>query len=151
VQEKPESCDEALSAPSGPMMEDDMTSVAIDLPLMYADHHVVEVRRILLETPGVETVNASSAFQVVKIEFDPDKTSEDALKQILDENGYLGDLQVPLESGEPAVGSDGDSYFRHSAAYEAAGTDISFGQEITGSGRPLWPCPGMGSAQTMDE
>ena len=72
-----------------------MTSVVIDVPLMYADHHVVEVRRILFEIPGVEAVNASSAFQVVKIEYDPDKTSEDALKQILDENGYLGDLQVP--------------------------------------------------------
>jgi copper chaperone CopZ len=151
VQEKPESCDEALSVPSGRMMEDDMTSVAIDVPLMYADHHVVEVRRILFEVPGVETVDASSAFQVVKIGYDPDKTSEDVLKQILDENGYLGDLQVPLESGKPAVGSDGETYFRHSAAYETAGTVISFGQEITASGRPLWPCPGMGAPPTTDE
>ena len=121
-----------------------MTSVAIDVPVMYADHHVVEVRRILFEVPGVEAVDASSAFQVVKIEYDPDKTSEDILKQILDENGYLGDLQVPLESGKPAVGSDGDTYFRHTAASKAAGKAISFGQEIAASGRPLWPCPGMG-------
>ncbi len=128
-----------------------MTSVVIDVPLMYADHHVVEVRRILVESPGVNAVDASSAFQVVKIEYDPDKTSEDALKQILDENGYLGDLQVPLESGKPAVGSDGDAYFRHSAAHEAAGSDLSFGQEIAASGKPLWPCPGMGPAPTRDE
>ncbi|MDH5565165.1 MAG: heavy-metal-associated domain-containing protein [Myxococcales bacterium] len=128
-----------------------MTSVKIDLPIMYADHHVVEVRRILLEVPGVEAVDASSAFRVVKIEYDPNKTSEDALKQVLDANGYLGDLQVPLESGKPAVGSNGATYFRHTAAYEAVGTVISFGQEIPASGRPLWPCPGMGSAPTMDE
>ncbi len=128
-----------------------MTSVAIDVPVMYADHHVVEVRRILFEVPGVEAVDASSAFQVVKIEYDPDKTSEDVLKQILDKNGYLGDLQVPLESGKPAVGSDEETYFRHTAAYEAAGPTISFGQEIAASGRPLWPCPGMGPAPTKDE
>ena len=128
-----------------------MTSVAIDVPLMYADHHVIEVRRILLEAPGVNAVNASSAFHVVKIEYDPDKTSEDALKQILDEHGYLGELEVPLESGKPAVDSDGDAYFRHSTVHESAGTAVSFGQEITASGRPLWPCPGMGPTTTRDE
>ena len=128
-----------------------MTSVIIDLPVMYADHHVVEVRRILFEVPGVEEVDASSAFQVVKIDFDPDKTSEDIIRQILGNNGYLGDLEVPRESGLPAVGSDGHTYFRHTAAYEAAGATISFGQEIAASGRPLWPCPGMSVPQKIDE
>jgi copper chaperone CopZ len=132
-------------------MEDDMTSVTIEVPIMYADHHVVEVRRILFEIPGVETVDASSAFQFVKIEYDPDKTSEDIIKQILDQNGYLGDLQVPLESGQPAVGGDGETWFRHTAAYKVTGTEISFGQEITASQRPLWPCPGMGARPKMDE
>ena len=128
-----------------------MATVAIDLPLMYADHHVVEVRRVLLGAPGVKGVVASSAFQVVQVEYDPDQASEDDLKQILDENGYLGDLQVPMESGKPAVGSDGETYFRHTAAYESAGTTISFGQEIAAPGRPLWPCPGMGTSPTTDE
>jgi copper chaperone CopZ len=128
-----------------------MTSVAIDVPRMYADHHVIEVRRILLQVPGVAAVDASSAFRAVKIEYDPDKTSEDALKKLLDDSGYLGDLEVPLETGKPAIGSGEEAYFRHSAAYESVGPAFSFGQEITSSGRPLWPCPGMGPAQTMDE
>jgi len=128
-----------------------MKSVVIDVPAMYADHHVVEVRRILFEVAGVKAVDASSAFQVVKIEFDPDRTSEDALEQVLDENGYLGGLQTALESGKPAVGSDEPTYFRHTANYPAAGPAISFGQEIIASGRPLWPCPGMKPAPTMDE
>ena len=128
-----------------------MTSVTIDLPAMYADHHVVEVRRILFEIPGVKAVDASSAFQVVKVEYDPEKTSEDILKQILDENGYIGGLQIPVESGKPAVGSDGETYFRHTAAYEAAGTALSFGQEIATSARPLWPCPGMGTPPQTDD
>jgi copper chaperone CopZ len=128
-----------------------MTSVAFDVPRMYADHHVVEIRRILLEAPGVEAVDASSAFRAVKIEFDPDKTSEDALKKLLDDSGYLGNLEVPLETGKPAIGSGDEAYFRHSAAYEAVGADLSFGQEITASQKPLWPCPGMRPAPTMDE
>jgi len=143
LRENPESRDEALSVPRGSNTEDDMTSVVIDVPAMYADHHVIAVRRILFEVPGVEEVDASSAFQVVKVGFDPDKTSEDIIRQILGASGYLGDLEVPVESGLPAVGSGGDTYFRHTAAYEAAGATISFGQEIATSGRPLWPCPGM--------
>ena len=128
-----------------------MKRLVIDVPMMYADHHVVEVRRILLEDSGVGTVNASSAFHVVEVSFDPEKTSEEALRSKLDDAGYTGELQVPSESGQPAVGRNGDAYFRHTAAYESVGTVISFGQEIVSSGRPLWPCPGMAPAPTMDE
>ncbi|MEE9582729.1 MAG: heavy-metal-associated domain-containing protein [Acidimicrobiia bacterium] len=128
-----------------------MMSLTFDVPAMYADHHVVEVRRILFEVPGVETINASAAFQVVQIEYDQEKTSEDVLKQTLNEAGYLGELLIPTESGEPAVGGDGTTYFRHTATVEAAGNTVSFGQEISVVGRPLWPCPGMGPAPTIDE
>jgi copper chaperone CopZ len=128
-----------------------MKRVVFDVPMMYADHHVVEVRRILLEDPGVDGVNASSAFHVVEVSFDPEKTSEEALRSKLDDAGYTGELQVPSESGQPAIGRNGDAYFRHTAAYESVGTVISFGQEIVSSGRPLWPCPGMAPAPAMDE
>jgi len=127
-----------------------MTSVALDVPAMYADHHVVEVRRILSGIPGVETINASSAFQVVRVEFDPEKTSEEALRQQLDEVGYFNDLPGPAETGEPAAGREG-TYFRHSAAYESAGTAVAFQQDIGTTGRPLWPCPGLGPVPTMDD
>jgi len=127
-----------------------MTSITIDVPVMYADHHVVEVRRLLFEIPGVDAIDASSAFQVVEIEYDPEKTSEEVLKQTLDDAGYLGDLSLPAESGQPAVGRDGTTYFRHTAAYETAGTPVAFGQEIISVGRPLWPCPGMVPGPTMD-
>ena len=128
-----------------------MNRFVIDVPMMYADHHVVEVRRILLADSGVGTVNASSAFHVVEVSFDPEKTSEDALRSSLEEAGYCGALETPLESGQPAIGRDGDAYFRHTAAFESVGTVISFGQEIVASGRPLWPCPGMAPAQSIDE
>jgi len=132
-------------------MENEMASVTFDVPAMYADHHVTEVRRILLAIPGVEEVNASSAFQVVEIDYDPEKTSEDILRQALDDHGYLGDLQIPVESGKPAIGSDGKTYFRHTAAYKATGTQISFEQGINTSGRPLWPCPGMGARAKLND
>jgi copper chaperone CopZ len=128
-----------------------MTSLTVDVPAMYADHHVVEVRRILFEIPGVETISASSAFHVVEIQYDPGKTSEDVLTRTLDEAGYLGELPVPAESGQPAVGYEATTYFRHTAAVETAGNTVSFGQDIARAVRPLWPCPGMGPARTMDE
>jgi hypothetical protein len=118
---------------------------------MYADHHVVEVRRILSEISGVEAITASSAFRVVEVEYDADKTSQDALTTALDGAGYLGELPIPAESGEPAVGRESTTFFRHTAAVETAGNTVSFGQEITHTGRPLWPCPGMGPAQQIDE
>lgn len=128
-----------------------MASVTVDVPGMYADHHVVEVRRILFEVPGVTAIDASAAFRLVEIEYEPEKTSEDVLGRTLDQAGYLEDLLTPTESGQPAVGRDGTTYFRHTAAVEAAGSVISFGQEIVTAGRPLWPCPGMGTRRSMDE
>ncbi len=130
-----------------------MKKLVLDVPAMFGDHHVLEVRRILTGFPGVETVLASSAFRAVEIEFDPARTSEDDLRASLEEAGYLGDLLVPVEGGKPVLRGDGNggAYFRHSSAYETAGPTITFGQEIPSSGRPLWPCPGMGPVRTVDE
>ena len=47
-----------------------MEKTHITVPAMYGDHHVLEVRRILLALPGVAEVNASSCFQVVEVSYD---------------------------------------------------------------------------------
>jgi copper chaperone CopZ len=125
-----------------------METATFDLPAMYGDHHVIEVRRILLEMEGVAEVYASSAFHVVEITFDPSQVSADALEARLEEAGYLGELDVPTETGTPATEAveNGDrSAFRQSAAYAAAGSNVSFAHEVPFTGRPLWPCPGMGT------
>ena len=70
-------------------------------------HPFCPVRRILFEVPGVAAINASAAFRLAEIEYDPEKTSEDVLSRTLDQAGYLEDLLTPTESGEPAVGRDG--------------------------------------------
>jgi excisionase family DNA binding protein len=127
--------------------ETSMEKVTISVPTMYGDHHVIEVRRILLELPGVTEVNASSCFQIVEVSFDPAKLSVAQIKARLDETGYLGELPVPAETGtavsqEPQAGER--TFFRHTAAYEQTKQVVGFAQDIPSDGRPLWPCPGLG-------
>ena len=122
-----------------------METLTIDLPAMFGDHHVVEVRRLLLEIPGVEDVYASSSFRVAEVTYDPKKVDEEAIKGVLDEAGYLGNLAVPAEAGAPATELERDeAFFRHTAAYEQTREVVGFAQNVNYGGRPLWPCPGMG-------
>ncbi len=137
--------------------EVNVEKTVIDVPAMYGDHHVVEVRRILLEMPGVEEVFASSSFHAVEVEYDPAQVSADKIEAKLDEAGYLGELSVPSETDIPASqpNGKGKTFFRHTAAYEQTRQTVSFTQKITFSGRPLWPCPGLGAlaskAQVAEE
>ncbi len=75
-----------------------MEKVSIELPTMYGDHHVVEVRRILFGIAGVEEVYASSGFQMVEINYDQEQTSPEAIKAALANAGYTGELPAPLET-----------------------------------------------------
>ena len=130
-----------------------MEKLRIAVPAMYGDHHVVEVRRMLMELPGVEGVYASSAFQVVHVTYDPAKISPEQIESRLGENGYLNSLPVDMESGSPAVKNSGEAFFRHTAAYEQTRQVIGFTQTVSWAGRPLWYCPGIGvvNAEKMDE
>ena len=129
-----------------------MEKKSYELPAMYADHHVVEVRRILLELPGVKDVYASSAFQVAEVTYDPEVVSESAIAGKLEETGYLGDFAVITEAGKPATSKNGDNiYFRHTEVYEQTKDTIGFAQNMSYVGRPLWPCPGIGVINTMEE
>jgi hypothetical protein len=64
----------------------------------------------------------------------------------LDEAGYLGEWTVPIEAGATAYHAEAGlkPYFRHTAAYEQTRLVVSFAQNVSYLGRPLWPCPGMG-------
>lgn len=129
-----------------------MKTITISLPAMYGDHHVREVRRILLERPGVEDVYASSAFRVAEVSFEPGKISPEALETLLDKAGYLGELPIPEESSIAVNERNGKgSHFRHTEAFAQTNKTVSFGQSVAVSARPLWPCPGMGPVRVMDE
>ena len=130
-----------------------MEKTTIELPSMYGDHHVIEVRRILLEMPGVDEVYASSGFQVVEVDYDPEKTEAADIKAKIEEAGYTQELSVSVETGEAAYqGSNGDvgEFFRHTAVFEQTQQGVSFTQEVSYSGQPLWPCPGMGVVKQVE-
>jgi copper chaperone CopZ len=127
-----------------------MKTYQVDLPAMYGDHHVTEVRRILGELPGIEDLYASSAFQFLKVSFDEGKTSEKDIQQKLEAAGYLGELAVPKETSIPATENNGESLFRHTAAFVQTKA-ISFHQETASTSRALWPCPGMGPLKKVED
>ncbi len=129
------------------------TKFTLELPALYGDHHVVEVRRILLALPGVASVYASSCFHVVEVEFEPSQVSEAQITGALDAAGYLGELDIPVETGMPAnTANKGEpAFFRHAAVFEQVKSSVSFGQYVSNSGRPLWQCPGLGVIKKMEE
>lgn len=128
-----------------------MKNLTLEVPAMYGDHHVTEVRRILLETPGIEDVYASSSFHTVDISYDPQVVDETRINHILEEAGYLGEWSLITEALKPAEnGNRSGRHFRHTAAYEQL-KDVSFAQSVGQIGKPLWPCPGIGTIKGMDE
>jgi hypothetical protein len=114
---------------------------------MYGDHHVLEVRRILLSLPGIQAVLASSAFHVVEVSYDPQQIDPAAIREALEAAGYLDDLAIPSEA--PSAEAE-TRYFRHTAAYRQTGRVLGFAQAVQTTGRVLWPCPGMGPIQVIE-
>ena len=129
-----------------------MERLTLDVPALFGDHHVVEVRRILFAMDGVVDVYASSAFHVLEVDFDPGKISADAITEALEEAGYLGELSVPKETGSAATEIEREAAcFRHTIAFEQTKQVVGFAQSVPNPGRPLWPCPGMGPIKVMKE
>lgn len=128
-----------------------METLTFDLPRMYGDHHVAEVRRILLAMPGVEDVYASSAFRVARVRIDPVRVSEGDLRAKLEEAGYLGELQIAAEEWKSGTPKDTeDNPFRHTSAFEQV-KSVAFAQTVEPTGQVLWPCPGLGAIKAMEE
>lgn len=129
-----------------------MEKIIIKLPAMYGDHHVVEVRRILLELDGVKDVYASSGFRMAEVTFDPAAITADLINASLENAGYLGEIPARIESATAIVQGDGQvSNLRHTVVYEQTRQMVSFTQNSSITGRALWPCPGMGVIKGMDK
>ena len=121
-----------------------------ETPALYGDHHVSEVRRILLELTGVSEVYASSAFQIIEVQYDPAKIKVEQITACLEEAGYLGEVPMLIETGIAVEKKEGDNSFRHTAVYETVKGTVSFAQRVNYNGRPLWPCPGFGAIKMTD-
>jgi copper chaperone CopZ len=128
-----------------------METKSFNAPALYGDHHVTEVRRLLLELTGVDEVYASSAFQVIEVQYDPEKIKPEQIEARLQECGYLGEIPFLVETGIAVEKKEGDGVFRHTAVYETVKSTVSFAQRVDYSGRPLWPCPGLGAVKSADE
>jgi len=129
-----------------------MKTKTFEVPALYGDHHVTEVRRILLEIEGVADVYASSAFQTIEVTYDESKINDLQIAVKLDEAGYLGEWTIPVETGAAVQQGDGQQpFFRHTTTYETVKHTVSFAQRVNYHGRPLWHCPGMGTMKTADE
>jgi copper chaperone CopZ len=127
-----------------------MEKISFEAPALYGDHHVSEVRRILLEIAGVSDVYASSAFQTIEVTFDPEKVKTELIESRLQEAGYLGEIPLLLETGIAVEKREGEGVFRHTATYETVKSTVAFAQQVEYSGRPLWPCPGLGPVKMED-
>ena len=129
-------------------------TITIETPALYGDHHVTEVHRLLGELSGVEQVYASSGFRAVEVTYDPDQVEEAKIKAKLVEAGYTAELPVAVEA-DAATYLEADrsqSFFRHTQVFETNREVVSFAQNVSYSGRPLWHCPGFGVIKnTMEE
>ena len=74
-----------------------MNQFTLTIPRLYADHHVAKVRQVLLPMNGVENVVASAAFKQVTIDFDPEKTSREAILDTLARSGYVPGVLEQVE------------------------------------------------------
>ena len=121
-----------------------MEKFSISLPSMFGDHHVTEVRRVLSALPGASEIYASSSFQLIELQFNPELLSPEEIKEALIQHGYLEGELAPVEiHKDPAIMDGEKPFFRHTASIHNLKKTVSFQQEVSAPERPLWPCPGI--------
>jgi hypothetical protein len=92
-----------------------MERLQLNLPEMWADHHVLKVRMALNAMDGVLDVIASSAFRMVALSYDPNITSAGAIMATLEDAGYsvATDGAEVVTAGIPVATGDRDpAWFR---------------------------------------
>jgi copper chaperone CopZ len=74
-----------------------MEKVVLEVPTLWADHHVLKVRDALANLEGVEDVYASSAWKQVLVSYDSAKTDPVTIEKVLAGAGYpVGEGEVPV-------------------------------------------------------
>jgi copper chaperone CopZ len=111
-----------------------MERLTLDLPTMYGDHHVTEVRGLLSALPGVRPLYVSAAWQKVELEYDPAQTGPQLIRQALAARGYTAD---PV--GVPPVSSRNKTLTEYAFG---PGAVEQFVEKVPAWGAPSAPCPG---------
>jgi copper chaperone CopZ len=65
-----------------------MEQLALIVPGMWADHHVIAVRGLFQNEEGVEVTGASAMEATLRLEYDPSKTDPQRLAARLEQAGY---------------------------------------------------------------
>jgi copper chaperone CopZ len=74
------------------------------VPDLWADHHVIKVRKVLVGAPGVVSVDASAAFKEIAVEYDSTATNPDQLAGMLAAAGYPPATGITPEDGKVVYG-----------------------------------------------
>ncbi len=82
-----------------------MENALLNVPAMYADHHVIAVRNALMAMPGIADVWASSAWRQVQVVYDPALLSAQDISQALEQAGYPVGEEEALPSPVPGLAS----------------------------------------------
>jgi copper chaperone CopZ len=129
-----------------------MKKITFETPMLFGDHHVVELRNLILQVKGVSDVYASSSFRVVEIEYDESQVTVEQLQKVVEENGYAHELVLPVEIGvSNELEENPKPYFRTTAERVTAKATMGFSQKVAQSGPPAWPSPGMGTIKISSE
>lgn len=73
-----------------------MSKVVLEVPTLWADHHVLKLRDALVNLGGVDGVYASSGWKQVLVNYDAAKTNPAAIEKALAEAGYpVGEGALP--------------------------------------------------------
>ncbi len=92
-----------------------MEKLQLNVPDMWADHHVLKVRAVLGALPGVQEVIASSAFRMVALSYDPACVSPGAIMAALEDAGYpvaTDGTGIITETVPVATGQRDPAWFR---------------------------------------
>ena len=78
-----------------------MEKLIVEVPSMYADHHVLTVRDLLTSMEGVGDIYASSAFKQVMVQYDPAVVTADTISGALADAGYTEGMDMPVQGKLP--------------------------------------------------
>lgn len=84
-----------------------MEKTVLNLPTLYADHHVMILRDALLAVEGVTDVYVSSAWKQAVVTFDPKKTDPSGIEGAVVAAGYpVGEAETPILVKREDIGRD---------------------------------------------
>jgi hypothetical protein len=77
-----------------------MEQLALVVPGMWADHHVITVRGLFHDTEGVDVTGASAMDGMLRLEYDPAKADPQRIAAQLEQAGYTVD-NAPAADAPP--------------------------------------------------